>query len=256
MGKRLGIDSIAEAAGLFGFGRSTGIDLAHEKLGVVPSNDWSLAVRKHPWYLGETISVAIGQGPLLVTALQMARSFAGLANADGALPTPHLFHVGENIRNGERYVYRPPVRENVPYPPGAREKIVEGLWRVVNAPGGTAYASRVAGLDICGKTGSVQVVGQKDTKKAHLLPEHLKDHGWFASFAPRKDPKLVVVVFAEHGEHGNTAAAPLAAKMYEAWFHRQPAPKSVQAPRVDRADLAPPSGEAQRTSIAAQVASR
>jgi penicillin-binding protein 2 len=224
MGKRLGIDAITEAGNLFGFGRPTGIDLTSEKVGIVPSPEWSLATRKHPWYLGETISVAIGQGPVLVSALQMARGFAGLANGDGALPTPHLFHIGENVRTGERFAYRPPSKESVPYGPGVRETIVEGLWRVVNAPGGTAYASRVAGLDLCGKTGSVQVIGQKDTKKAHLLPEELRDHGWFAGFAPRNDPKIVVVVFAEHGEHGASAAAPLAAKLAAAYLKREKGP--------------------------------
>ncbi len=217
MGRRLGIDAIAESAGLFGFGRQTGIDLAHEKSGIVPSPAWSLAARKHPWYLGETISVAIGQGPVLVTALQIARAMSGIANADGALPTPHLFHIGENVRTGERFVYRPDSKESLAYPPGAHETIVEGLWRVVNMPGGTAYASRVPGLDLCGKTGSVQVVGQKEAKKGHLLPEELRDHGWFASFAPRDDPKIVAVVFVEHGEHGASAAAPLAARLAEYW---------------------------------------
>jgi penicillin-binding protein 2 len=220
MGKRLGIDAIAANGDAFGFGRPTGVDLISEKSGVVPSSEWSLKTRKHPWYAGETISVSIGQGPLLVTALQVARAFAGIANRDGALPTPHLFHIGENIRTRERFVYRPPVVESVPWPAGARELVVEGLWRVVNAPGGTATSVRVPGLDICGKTGTVQVVAQKEARKGYLLPEKLRDHGWFASFAPRDDPKIVVVVFVEHGLHGNTAAAPLAAKMTAAWLTR------------------------------------
>ena len=220
MGRRLGIEEIAENGNLFGFGRPTGIDLLGEKSGVLPSSAWSLKARKHPWYAGETISVAIGQGPVLVTALQLARAFAGIANGDGALPTPHLFHIGENVRTRERFVYRPPVKEFVPWPKGARELIVEGLWRVVNAPGGTAYSVHVPGLDICGKTGTVQVVAQKEARKAYLLPEALRDHGWFASFAPRDDPKIVVVVFVEHGLHGNIAAAPLATKLTSAWLAR------------------------------------
>jgi penicillin-binding protein 2 len=240
MGKRLGIDALAEAASKFGFGNPTGIDLAHEKGGIVPSQAWSLAVRKHPWYLGETISVAIGQGPVLVSSLQMARGLAGIANPDGALPTPHLFHIGENVRTGERFVYRPASRESIPWPEGARETIVEGLWRVVNMPGGTAYASRVPGLDLCGKTGSVQVVGQKEAKKGHLLPEELRDHGWFAGFAPRDDPKIVAVVFVEHGEHGATAAAPLAARLAEYWV----AKSKGGAPEVLAALAARPMGHA------------
>ncbi len=240
-GRRLGIDALAEAARTFGFGRLTGVDIAPEKAGNVPSTAWSQAVRKHAWYPGETISVAIGQGPLLVSALQTARGFAALANPDGALPVPHLFRIGEHVRSGARVAYRPPVTERVPFPAGARETIVEGLWRVVNRPGGTAYRYRVEGLDICGKTGTVQVVGQKEAKKAHLLPEKLRDHAWFAAFAPREDPKIVVVVFVENGMHGSSAAAPLAAHLIEAYLR----PGSVRVPGPPDAPLpeaTPPGG--------------
>ena len=243
MGKRLGVDTLAEAARAFGFGRPTGIDLSSEKPGNVPSSAWSRAVRKHPWYPGETISVAIGQGPLLVSSLQTARGFAALANPDGALPVPHLFRIGEHVRSGARVAYRPPVTERVSYPPGVRESIVEGLWRVVNAPGGTAHRYRVEGLDICGKTGSVQVVGQKEAKKTHLLPEKLRDHAWFAAFAPRDDAKIVVVVFVENGLHGSSAAAPLATRLIEAYLR----PGSVPVPTPPAAPLpeaTPPGGAA------------
>ena len=240
-GRRLGIDALAEAARTFGFGRPTGVDLASEKPGNVPSTAWSLAARRHPWYPGETISVAIGQGPLLVSALQTARAFAALANEDGALPVPHLFRIGEHVRTGARVAYRPPVTERVPYPPGVREPIVEGLWRVVNQPGGTAFRYRVEAVDACGKTGTVQVVGQKDTKKVHLLPEKLRDHAWFAAFAPRKDPKIVAVVFVENGMHGSSAAAPLAMRLIEAYLR----PGSVPVPTAPPAPLpeaTPPGG--------------
>jgi penicillin-binding protein 2 len=241
MGKRLGIDAIAEAGNIFGFGRPTGIDLAHEKNGIVPSSDWSIAARKHPWYAGETISVAIGQGPVLVSALQLARALCGIANADGALPTPHLFHIGENVRTSERFVYQPAVRESVPWAGLPRDVVLDGLWRVVNQPGGTAYGVRVAGLDLCGKTGSVQVVGQKEARKGHLLPEQLRDHGWFIGFAPKDDPQIVVAVFAEHGEHGASAAAPLAARMADYWVTKRragppPAVAQANAPRARTAD--------------------
>jgi len=232
MGKRLGIDAIAETGKHFGFGRPSGIDLAHEKGGIVPSSEWSVAVRKHPWYAGETISVAIGQGPVLISALQLARAICGIANADGALPTPHLFHIGENVRTGERFVYRPAVKESVSWTGLPRDVVLDGLWRVVNQPGGTAYGSRVAGIDMCGKTGSVQVVGQKEAKKGHLLPEQLRDHGWFVAFAPKEDAQIAVAVLAEHGEHGASAAAPLAAKMCAYWVTKQragPPPVVAQA---------------------------
>jgi penicillin-binding protein 2 len=239
MGKRLGIDAIADTGKHFGFGRVSGIDLAHEKAGIVPSSEWSATVRKHPWYAGETISVAIGQGPVLVSVLQQARALCGIANADGALPTPHLFHIGENVRSGERFVYRPAVKESVAWTGLPRDVVLDGLWRVVNQPGGTAYGSRVAGLDLCGKTGSVQVVGQKEAKKGHLLPEQLRDHGWFIGFAPKDDAQIVVAVFAEHGEHGSSAAAPLAAKMADYWVTKR---RAGPPPVVAQAGSAAPRG--------------
>ena len=250
-GRRLGVDVLAEAARTFGFGRLTGVDLSPEKPGNVPSTAWSQAVRRHAWYPGETISVAIGQGPLLVSALQTARAYAGLANADGALPVPHLFRIGEHVRSGSRVAYRPPAPERVPYPPGVRETIVEGLWRVVNRPGGTAYRHRVEGLDICGKTGTVQVVGQKQAKMTHLLPEKLRDHAWFAAFAPRDDAKIVVVVFVEHGLHGSSAAAPLATRLIEAWLRPGTVPPPEPLP-----EATPPGGGATAERAAAPPAPR
>ena len=89
---------------------------------------------------------------------------------------------------------------------------------VVNEPGGTAYGSRLEGVEMCGKTGSVQVVGQKDTKKESSLPFEKRDHAWFVGFAPRENPKIVVVVFVEHGEHGSSSAAPLARDLVAAYF--------------------------------------
>lgn len=254
-GRRLGIDVLAEAARTFGFGRPTGVDIAPEKPGNVPSSAWSHAVRKHAWYPGETISVAIGQGPLLVTSLQTARAFAALANDDGALPVPHLFRIGEHVRSGARVEYRPPVVERVTYPRTVRETIVEGLWRVVNRPGGTAYKYRVEGLDLCGKTGTVQVVAQKEAKKAHLLPEKLRDHAWFAAFAPRGDPKIVVVVFVENGLAGSAAAAPLAAQLVEAYLR----PGSVPVPPPPAGplpDATPPGGTSTAERDAPLPASR
>ena len=104
----MGIDAIARFLAPFGFGTRTGIDIAGESLGVLPSPEWKMKRFKRPadqkWYPGETISVAIGQGPVLTSALQVARAFAGIANADGSLPTPHLFHIGENQRTNLRCI--------------------------------------------------------------------------------------------------------------------------------------------------------
>ncbi len=207
LGQRLGIERIAKYARLFGLGTATGIDLAGEKAGLVPDPAWSLAVRKQPWYAGETISVSIGQGPILATPLQMAGMTAILANG-GKRVTPHL-------------------RRDLPVPPpapvgldaAALAQVREGLSAVVNEPGGTAYGhARLPNVAIAGKTGTVQVIGQKVRTNAFSLPFRYRDHAWFTSFAPVDDPRIVVAVFAEHGGKGSAVAAPLAQALYRIYF--------------------------------------
>jgi len=189
-----------------GLGRTTGIDVPGEGSGLVPDPAWSLAVRKMPWYPGETISVAIGQGPVLLTPLQMAMMLAAVANG-GHRVTPHLI-LGMRL----------PEPEQIALDPHALEVVRRGLWAVVNEPGGTGSGARVAGADIAGKTGTVQVIAQKQRTEAKALPFALRDHGWFSSFAPADDPRIVVVVFAEHGGSGSRGAAPIAQAIYEKYF--------------------------------------
>ncbi|MGH9362290.1 MAG: penicillin-binding protein 2, partial [Thermoanaerobaculia bacterium] len=146
LGKNLGIERIARYARMFGLESPTGIDLAGEKQGLVPDAAWSQRVRKAKWYPGETISVAIGQGPVLLTPMQMAVMTAMVANGGRAV-VPHL------IKGAE-----PRTRIDVPLDRHALEVVREGLWAVVNAPGGTAHWSAyVPGIDMAGKSGTVQV---------------------------------------------------------------------------------------------------
>lgn len=204
VGQRLGIEKIAKYSRLLGLGALTGIDLEGEKPGIVPDPEWSLAARKHRWYPGETISVSIGQGPILTTPLQVAVMLATVANG-GNVVTPH-------VRRGEA----PPPR-HVALDPQALEAVRDGLWQVVNGYG-TAARSAIKGLDIAGKTGTAQVVAQNVRTTNDQLPFEKRDHAWFASFAPSHDPRLVVVVFVEHGGHGSDAAAPIAKALYEIYF--------------------------------------
>ncbi len=214
VGKALGVDRIARYARLFGLGERTGIELEGEKKGLVPDSSWSLDVRKHPWYPGETISVAIGQGPLLVTPLQIATMMAAVANG-GRRVTPHL-RAGEDdeAEGGET----PGGPGELGLPSGVLDAVRDGLWAVVNAPHGTAGASRLPTIDMAGKTGTVQVVAQSARRNNAELPFALRDHAWFASYAPAQDPQLVVVVFVEHGGHGSNASAPIAKALYEKYF--------------------------------------
>ena len=207
LGQELGIDRIGEYARRFGFGAVTGIDLGGERTGLVPGREWSERVRGHPWYPGETISVAIGQGPLLVTPLQMAVMMATVANG-GYKPTPHL--AADRVVAGARV-------EGI----DSRwwEVVQEGLHQVVER--GTGRPAHVPGLEVAGKTGTVQVVSQETWTRSEDLPFEKRDHAWFAAFAPWRDPQLVVVVFVEHGGAGSRAAAPIARALYEEYLAKR-----------------------------------
>jgi penicillin-binding protein 2 len=205
-GSQIGVDTIAKYARLLGLGRPTGVDLEGEKSGLVPDSQWSLAVRKHRWYLGETVSVAIGQGPLLASPLQVALAMAAIANG-GFRVTPHLVR-GTGAA--------PP--QQLGLDAEALARVRHALWAVVNE-GGTGAAVRIEGLDIAGKTATVQVVSQKTRTDNASLPYELRDHAWFASFAPAGAPEIVVVAFVEHGGGGSRTAAPVAKKIYETYYH-------------------------------------
>src|SRR6185436_20239608 len=186
LGQRMGIERIARYARLLGLGSLTGVDIEGEKKGLVPDPAWSEKARKMPWYPGETISVSIGQGPVLMTPLQMAEMTAIVANG-GRKVIPHL------IKGAEL-----PEAEHVALDAKALRIVREGLWAVVNEPGGTAYwSARVPGAEMAGKTGSVQVIAQATRTDARTLPFKFRDHAWFTSFAPLENPEIVVSVFAE-----------------------------------------------------------
>ncbi|MDH3254993.1 MAG: penicillin-binding protein 2 [Acidobacteriota bacterium] len=205
LGQKLGIERIAQYSRLFGLGARTGIDFEGERSGLVPDRQWSERVRKGPWYPGETISVAIGQGPLLVTPLQVASLMATVANG-GHRVQPHLALGNEKPP--------PPVPGIDPH---ALDIVREALWAVVNDKG-TGAAARVEGFPVAGKTGTVQVIEQKTWIDSKDLPFEQRDHAWFASYGPTDTPELVVVVFVEHGGKGSEEAAPLARQLYERYY--------------------------------------
>jgi len=259
LGKRMGIEKIAETARAFGFGQPTGLDLPNEKSGLVPSEEWSATVRKTRWYPSETISVAIGQGPLLVSSVQLARGLAGLVNG-GRFPRPHLFLSAQDPQSGARFEYVDETEQRMKIDPSIVEQVEDAMWAVVNEPGGTAYLSKLAGVDLCGKTGSVQVVAQKDTKKEGLLPFAKRDHAWFIGFAPKRNPRIVVAVFVEHGQHGASAAAPLARDLVATYFgvpvpHPAPPGEPDALPPAPTALAAarPPSAPARRAPETREV---
>lgn len=214
VGKKMGIDEISRYAKMLGFGAKTGIDLPGEKTGLVPDPQWKREVRKERWQPGETISVSIGQGPLLVTPLQVALYTSIIANR-GRKVTPHLLN--SQSLTGKRVLSE---RDAVEIEPSTFETIIRGMWEVVNN-GGTGWAANVKGFDICGKTGSTQLIStEKDEKmKKKEKAEVTKTHSWFTGFAPRDNPKIVVTVIIEYGGMGGATAAPLARKLFD--FYRE-----------------------------------
>ena len=202
-GRKMGIERIARYARMLGLGRRTGIEFPAEREGLVPDPEWSLTSRGLPWYPGETISVAIGQGPVLTSPLQIAVMTAAVANG-GFLVQPHVLEGGA----------RPPE------PTGVDADVIafvtEALANVVSD--GTGRAASTPIVQVAGKTGTAQVIAQATWTRSEDLPFEHADHAWFTSYAPVEAPELVVVVFVEHGGRGSEAAAPLARRMVETYF--------------------------------------
>jgi penicillin-binding protein 2 len=219
-GDRLGVDKIHDYANKLTFGEISHIDLDGERPGLVPSTKWANEKQHRKWYPSETISVSIGQGPLIVTPLQVANMVAAVANG-GKVFQPHVVRYVDRVQKDGAYKrFRVPSRviHEVTLAPAANRAVKDGLWKVVNEEGGTGGNARIEGLDISGKTGTVQVIAQHGWVKAEGLPFKYRDHAWFASFATLNSPQMVVVVFIEHGGHGGTDAAPLAKLLYESRF--------------------------------------
>jgi penicillin-binding protein 2 len=205
LGKRLGIETIADYARMFGLGRLTGIDISGEYAGLVPDPEWKRRVRKAPWYPGETISVSIGQGPLQVTPLQIACLTAAIANR-GRRIRPHLRL--QNNPESTHFSY-----PNISVNPALLEKIIQGMWMSANREG-TSRAAGVAGMEVCGKTGSTQVVSRRTAEKMDESRRETKTHSWFSGFAPRTNAEVVVTVIVEYGGMGGSTAAPMARELF------------------------------------------
>lgn len=212
LGRRLGIEKIAEAARRVGLGSSTGVELPGEKSGLVPDPAWKKQARGEPWYPGETIPVSIGQGSLLVTPLQVAALTARVANR-GRPVRPRLTMSGRSEEPAPEPAAKVFSRSDY-------EKVVEGMWRSVNRSG-TGAEAYVEGFDVCGKTGSTQVLSRENLARMKQLGREVKTHSWFSGFAPRNDPRVVVTVLVEFGGGGGAAAAPLARELFSLFLEKE-----------------------------------
>jgi penicillin-binding protein 2 len=196
-----GIDRLANWARTFGLGSPTGINIAAESAGLVPDDAWSRKARGQPWYGGETISVGIGQGPILVTPIQMAVAYASLVNG-GYLVRPHLV-------TGDDAPRRP-----TGMPPEVLATVQRGMERVVTGGRGTAHRLASLPVPMAGKTGTAQVVKKVEGVHWQQLAWEQRHHAIFIGYAPVGDPQLVVAVVVEHGGDAASVAAPIAARIF------------------------------------------
>jgi len=214
----LGIDRMHEFMTAFGFGRETGIDLAGEVSGLMPSREWKRGARGEPWYPGETLIAGIGQGFTLVTPLQLASATATLGMR-GLRLRPKVALAVEHSASRGAELLSPPQAEALPQAEAAHwERIIEAMSGVVHGPRGTARAVG-EGLDyrMAGKTGTAQVfsVGQNQEYDEESIPKALRDHALFVAFAPADEPRVAVAVVVENGGSGSRAAAPIARKVVD-----------------------------------------
>ena len=221
VGELLGVDRLAWYAKACGLGFPTGINLDKEAKGLIPTAAWKKRRTGVPWQKGETLSIAIGQGFNLATPIQMVGLTAAIANG-GTRYRPMIL---EAIKSPDGRILnqsRPEVIGKVPISERTLELVRTGLWAVVNGESGTARGSRLADIEISGKTGTSQVISRKkdDTRSEIEMPAHLRPHAWFVAYAPSNAPIIAVAVLVEHGEHGSSAAAPVARELIKTYLRK------------------------------------
>ena len=223
--RRTGIDPIAAMAHRFGLGTELDIDLPSQRVGLIPTREWRIA-QGHPWNLGDTIVAGIGQGYIQVTPLQLATYVARVAT--GRAVQPHLTRSVAGVAQ--------PGADPADWPEmGLPEKFVqvvrEGMWEVVNEPGGTAPLAKLADprWQMAGKTGSAQVrdVSREQRDSGHFnsadLPWEQRPHALFVAYAPFDAPRYAVSVVVEHGNAGADTAGPIARDIMIDTLPRDPA---------------------------------
>jgi penicillin-binding protein 2 len=238
LGPRIGIDRIAKWSRAFGLGEKSGLALDDERSGTIPDTEWKRKRYRQPWYPGETVSVAIGQGYVTVTPLQLANMMAAVANG-GTLYRPRIVAKVESTDGASVREYGPEKIRTINVNPATLERVRNALADVVNGPGGTGRGARSQVVQIAGKTGTAQVV---EMKSAYLKSEQLayfnRDHAWFVSYAPMDNPQIAVAVLVEHGGHGGEAAAPMAKKVIEKYIELQRGPADQRQVKVEGGDRA------------------
>ena len=238
LGEKLGVDKIAAAAREFKLGTPLGVELMNERSGLIPTSEWKQKRFGKRWFHGETLSVAIGQGAVLLTPIQLASMAATIAN-EGTIYRPHLV---KRIVDADGKILKESniqVIGTAQFPKEDFRLVKLGMLSVVNDPGGTGAAARLYDVKVAGKTGTSQVVKLRDSKTS--TPYQYRDHALFVAFAPFDKPEIAVAVVVEHGEHGGSAAAPIAGKILRAYFDsKKPVQKEADVSTKEGGDAEAP----------------
>jgi penicillin-binding protein 2 len=233
MGIALGVDNMYKYISQFGIGSKTGIEIPREAPGLMPSSEWKKQQYKEEWHPGENLSVAIGQGMVLATPLQMAVAYMGIGNG-GEIIKPFVIKI---VKDGDKIVLenkKTVVRQISDIAPEHFKTVQEGLYRVVNGPAGTARTQvRLEGVNISGKTGTAQVrafSAKEIYAKCESRPVEQRHHGWFIGYAPSENPEIAVAVLAEHSCAGSRGAGPVARKIFLEYFKKYHPEWNVRVP--------------------------
>jgi penicillin-binding protein 2 len=243
LGNEMGIDAISGFMGQFGFGSPTGIDLEHEKGGVLPSQQWKRERFKknraaQKWVGGDTISISIGQGFNSYTMLQLAHAVSTLAN-NGVIMKPHLVKILEDGGTRQRTLTVAQASGRIPLKQENIDVIKRAMVGVMSDQSGTGYrAFQNAGYIAGGKTGTAQVVGLKGAKYNHnMTPERLRDNALFTAFAPADKPRIAIALVVENAGFGATYAAPIVRKALDYYLlGKRPGEKARPAPAAVKDD--------------------
>lgn len=223
IGLKLGVDKIHKWLSKFGFGKITGLGFPEESQGILPSSEWKRRYHKNPgdkkWYAGETLSVAIGQGANKVTPLQSAVALSALVNGGHVYKPKLVRYVKSNDGRIIEDLSQSEEIDKIDIDPKILDLVRQNMVAVVNDPRGTGKRAQLdpaLGVLVGGKTGTAQVASLKRAKADK--GNELKDHAWFAGFAPAENPEIVVVAFIENGGGGGAVAAPVVKQVMEAYF--------------------------------------
>lgn len=220
---RMDIDQISKYALSFGLGGRTGISLPREVSGLIPTKEWKKKRYGQEWQAGETLSCSIGQSYVLSSTIQLATSYAAIANG-GKIYRPYVV---KDIFDGQGELVKTFAPEKLSEikmkNPKTLKLVREGLFQVMNNPKGTAFLRRGPGIMMAGKTGTSQVKSASADKvyqKCEFMDYESRHHGLFVGFAPYDDPKIATAVIVEHGCSGSGAAAPVAEKVVTAYMKK------------------------------------